>query len=149
MSDDRRRTPDIADVRDAKGRFAPGNPGRQRGARNKVTRAAEALLGRDAAALTEKAIELAMAGDATALRLCLERLIPPARERPLDIDRLSEDPAAAMGEIIQAVAEGDLLPSEGERLATLVKAKAELTALREIEERLAALEAASAGGRQA
>ena len=149
MSDDRRRTPDIADIRDAKGRFAAGNPGRQRGARNKVTRAAEALLGRDAAALTEKAIELAMAGDATALRLCLERLIPPARERPLDIDRLSEDPAAAMGEIIQAVAEGDLLPSEGERLATLVKAKAERTALREIEERLAALEAASAGGRQA
>jgi hypothetical protein len=89
-----------------------------------------------------------MAGDATALRLCLERLIPPARERPLDIDRLSEDSAAAIGDIIQAVADGDLLPSQGERLATLVKAKAELTALREIEERLAVLEAASAGGRQ-
>jgi hypothetical protein len=41
-----------------------------------------------------------------------------------------------MGEIIQAVADGDLLPSEGERLTGMVKAKAELTALREIEERL-------------
>jgi hypothetical protein len=81
----------------------------------------------------------------TALRLCLERLIPPARERPLDIDTLSDDPAAARGEIIQAVAEGDLLPSEGERLTGMIKAKAELTALRKIEERLAALEAASWG----
>jgi hypothetical protein len=73
MSDDRRRAPDTTDPRDAKGRFAPGNPGRQRGARNKVTRAAEALLGRDAAALTKKAIALAKDGDVTALRLCLER----------------------------------------------------------------------------
>ena len=86
--------------------------------------------------------------DVTALRLCLERLIPPARERPLDIDRLSDDPATAMGEIIQAVVDGDLLPSEGKRLTGMVKARVELTALREIEERLAALEAASAGGRQ-
>ena len=54
----------------------------------------------------------------------------------------------AVGEIIQAVADGDLLPSEGERLMALVKAKAELTALREIEERLAVLEAASGDGRQ-
>lgn len=149
MSDDRRRTPDTTDVRDARGRFAPGNPGRRRGARNRVTRAAEALLGRDAAALTKKAIELAMAGDATALRLCLERLIPPARERPLDIDKLSDDPAVAMTEIVQAVAGGDLLPSEGERLAALVKAKAEMSTLSEIEERLAALEATtSMGNRQ-
>jgi hypothetical protein len=53
-----------------------------------------------------------------------------------------------MGEIIQTIADGDILPGEGERLAALVEAKAELTALREIEERLAALEAASAGGGQ-
>jgi len=141
MSDDSRRTPDTTDVRDARGRFAQGNRGRRRGARNKVTRAAEALLGRDAKALTEKAIELARGGDVTALRLCLERLIPPARERPLDIDKLSDNPATAMGELLHAVAEGSLLPSEGERLAGMVKAKAEMTTLREIEERLAALEA--------
>jgi hypothetical protein len=48
MSDNSRRATDTADVRDAKGRFGPGTPGRQRGAR--VTRAAEALLVRNAAA---------------------------------------------------------------------------------------------------
>jgi hypothetical protein len=95
MSDDSRRAPDTTDVRDAKGRLPPATPGVNAALRNRVTRAAEALLGRDAAALTEKAIALAKDGDVTALRLCLERLIPPARERPLDIDKLSDDPAAA------------------------------------------------------
>ena len=51
----------------------------------------------------------------------------PPTEAPLEIYKPSDDPAAGMGEIIQAVADGDLLPSEGERLAALVKAKAELT----------------------
>jgi CRISPR-associated protein Csb1 len=46
---------------------------------------------------------------------------PPAREHPLDIYKLSDDAATAMGEIIQAVADGDLLPSEGERLTGMVK----------------------------
>jgi hypothetical protein len=99
--------------------------------------------------LTRKAIELAMASDPTALRLCLERLIPPARKRPLDIDRLSDDPAAAIGESIKAVTASDHLPSEGERLAGMVKAKAVLTSLRKIEEQLAALEATSEGDHQA
>jgi hypothetical protein len=37
--------------------------------------AAEALLDGEAEALTRKAIEMAMAGDTTALRLCLERIL--------------------------------------------------------------------------
>jgi hypothetical protein len=35
--------------------------------------------------LTRKAVELALAGDVTALRLCLERLVPPCREGPVDL----------------------------------------------------------------
>ena len=55
-----------------------GNPlGRPKGARNRATIAAEALLDGEAEALTRKAIELALDGDTTALRLCLERLMPP------------------------------------------------------------------------
>jgi hypothetical protein len=46
--------------------FAPGNPGRPKGSRNKATLAAEALLDGEAEALTRKAIELALAGDVTA-----------------------------------------------------------------------------------
>jgi hypothetical protein len=64
-----------------------GNPaGRPRGARNRATIAAEALLEGEAEALTRKAIELAMAGDPTALRLCLERLVPPRKGRAVAFD---------------------------------------------------------------
>ena len=60
----------------ARGRpFAPGqsgNPnGRPKGARNKATIAAEALLDGDAEAITRKIVEKALDGDMIALRLCL------------------------------------------------------------------------------
>jgi hypothetical protein len=59
-----------------------GNPrGRPRGARAKATLAVEAILQGELKGLARKAIELALAGDTTALRLCLERLMPPARGR--------------------------------------------------------------------
>ena len=59
-----------------------GNPaGRRPGSRNKATLAAAALLAGESEALTRKAVELALAGDPTAMRLCIERLLPPSRER--------------------------------------------------------------------
>ena len=39
----------------------------------------------EAEALTRKAIDLALNGDPMALRLCLERILPPRKERPVDI----------------------------------------------------------------
>jgi Family of unknown function (DUF5681) len=55
-----------------------GNPrGKPRGARNRATLLAEALLDGEAEALTRKAIEKALEGDGMALRLCLERVLPP------------------------------------------------------------------------
>ena len=59
-----------------------GNPlGRRVGRRNKTTIAAAALLVGEAEALTRKAVELALVGDPTALRLCIERVLPQCRER--------------------------------------------------------------------
>jgi Family of unknown function (DUF5681) len=59
-----------------------GNPaGRRPSSRNKATLAAAALLWGESEALTRKAVELALAGDPTAMRLCIERLLPPCRER--------------------------------------------------------------------
>src|SRR5215216_6798668 len=59
-----------------------GNPaGKPKGARNKTTLAMEALLDGDAEAITQKAIELAKGGDITAIRLCLDRLCPPRKDR--------------------------------------------------------------------
>src|SRR5438477_8366992 len=59
-------------------RVLSGNPaGRRTGSRNKATLAAAALLAGEAEALTRRAVELALVGDPTAMRLCIERILPP------------------------------------------------------------------------
>src|SRR5262247_2805958 len=70
---------------DGRGKFRPGNPGRPKGARHKTTLAIEALLEGQAEKLTEKAIRMALGGDVTAMRLCLDRLAPPPKDRPIQI----------------------------------------------------------------
>jgi Family of unknown function (DUF5681) len=59
-----------------------GNPaGRPRGARNRKTRIVEAMLDAEDKGLVRQVIEQALAGDPTALRLCMERLAPRRRDR--------------------------------------------------------------------
>src|SRR5271168_1880776 len=59
-----------------------GNPaGMPKGTRHKATRAAEALLDGEADELTRLCIEKAKGGDMTALRLVMERIIPPRKDR--------------------------------------------------------------------
>ena len=60
--------------------FEAGNPGRPKGARHKATLAAEALLDGEGDKLTRKAIDMALEGNGLALRLCMERLVPPRRD---------------------------------------------------------------------
>ena len=67
-----------------------GNPlGRRVGCRNKTTIAAAAFLAGEADALTRKAVELALVSDPTAMRLCVERILPPCRERTVKFVRRS------------------------------------------------------------
>src|SRR5689334_5534051 len=65
------------------GRFRPGvsgNPaGRPRGSRNRATLIAQDLLDSDSEDLVKTAIKRAKKGDPVALRLCIERLMPPRR----------------------------------------------------------------------
>ena len=62
----------------------PGNPkGKPRGARHATTLAIQSLLEGEAELLGRKAIELVMAGGIQGLRLCLERIVPPLKERPI------------------------------------------------------------------
>lgn len=98
---------------------------------------------KDATRLTRKAVKMALEGDGTALRLCLDRLLPPKRpgDRPIEIE-LPAAPAEALAAIIEATGSGALLLSDAEKLAALVKAKADLASLAELEERVARLEGA-------
>src|SRR5215218_6521027 len=61
-----------------------GNPnGKPKGTRHRVTMAAETLMEGEAEAITRKAIELAKEGDGPALRLCMDRIYPPRKDRPV------------------------------------------------------------------
>src|SRR5215213_5789378 len=81
-----------------------GNPkGRPQGARNRATVAAETMLDGEAEQLTRVAINSALAGDLTALRLCIDRIVPPRRDRPVrfpmpKLDSV-EDAKGAIGKI--------------------------------------------------
>lgn len=112
------------------GRFQKGrsgNPaGKPKGTRHRATLAAETLLDGEAEALTRKAVELALAGDVIALRLCLDRILSPRRERPVTFTlpalRSAVDSAAAMAAILAAVGDGHIGLAEASEAAKLVDA---------------------------
>lgn len=124
--------------------FKHGNPGRPIGSRNKATLAAEMLLDGETETLTRKAIELAMEGDTVALRLCLERIIPARRDRPVkfNIPKIANGSAvaAAMHNVLAAVAAGEMTPSEAQSVAAVVEGWRRAREVGEMEDRLSALE---------
>lgn len=126
------------------GTFMKGNPGRPIGSRHKTTLAIQALIDGEGEALTRKAIDMALAGDTVALRLCLERLAPPRKDAPVRFDLPpmagAENAAAAMGAILASVARGDLTPSEASSLSGLVEVYRKTLETTELEARLEALE---------
>jgi hypothetical protein len=127
------------------GKGQSGNPaGKPRGARNKATLAAEMLLDGEAEGLTRKAIEMALGGDGAALRLCLERVLPARRERPVHFKLpplgTVADAAPALAAIIAAVAASELTLGEAGELAKLVDTFVRAVETAEIERRLLFLE---------
>jgi hypothetical protein len=65
----------------------------------------------EAETITRKAIELAKEGDLTALRLCLDRIAPPRKDRPVLFElppiTSAADAVQASGALVAAVAEGE------------------------------------------
>jgi hypothetical protein len=102
-----------------------GNPvGRRPGSRNKATLASAKLLAGEAEGLTRKAVEAAFAGDPMALRLCVERLLPVCRERPVKFKlppiESPADIATCMKAVTSALAKGEITPGEAGRIAGVV-----------------------------
>lgn len=123
------RIPRTTDGKFAKG--ASGNPaGRPKGSRNRTTLEAQELFDSRAEAVTRKAIELAKKGDKTALRLCVQRLIPLCREWPAGLDlqppRTVEEAKEQIRRIIAAVFEGRITVSMAKRLTSLIRTQMEV-----------------------
>ena len=122
-----------------------GNPqGRPPGARNAATVIAEQLLDGEAATITRKAIELAKRGDVVALRMCLERIVPPRRDRPVSFTlpamNSADDAGRAISAITAAVANGELTPNEAAELSRVVDGYVKALEATEIERRIHVLE---------
>jgi hypothetical protein len=134
--------------RKSDGTFAAGNAlgGKTRGARHKATMAVETLLDGQVDQLTQKAVDAALGGDMTAMRLCLERICPPRKDRPVLIDlpemKGAEGASRAMAGILEAVAEGDITPDEARGLSSIVEVYRKTLETTELEMRLHALEQA-------
>jgi hypothetical protein len=136
-------------MKDDEGRFKKGhsgNPGgRPLGTRNKATQIALQLLEGEAEKLSRKAVDLALDGDATALRLCLERLCAPIKERPVilkdipsprSLQDLPEITTALLGEITS----GSILPSQAIGILKVLNAYQQQIEVAELEKRIEDLE---------
>jgi hypothetical protein len=122
-----------------------GNPkGRPRGSLNRVTLVALAAMEEGADAIARKVVDMAKEGDMSAARLVIERLVPPAKERPIFLTlpetSTASGIAAAQQAILQAVAAGDLLPGEGATMSGIVEARRKAVETLELEARISALE---------
>ncbi len=129
------------------GEFTRGNRygrGRPEGSRNKATLAAQTLLDGEAEALTRKVIDLALSGDITALRLCLERLLPPTKGRPVRLNlpdiKTVEDNLRAFSAMLKAMSDAHITPDEASTVGSVLDQNRRALETVEFEERIAALE---------
>jgi Family of unknown function (DUF5681) len=134
-------------------RWAPGqsgNPrGRPQGSRNRTSLLLEHLIEGEGEAVVRSLLASAKGGDTSAARALLDRLVPPRKERPLKVVlpelRTAKDARDALAAVTAAVADGQMLPGEGETVVRLLESYARTAAAAELEERVAALEVRLAG----
>lgn len=131
-----------------------GNPaGRKPGSRNRVTELCADLLGDDADEIMRECIKRAKKGDAVALRLCVERILPirAARDRSVCVElpdvRTATDLVAAAATVIERAAAGDMSLSEAREFMGLLEVERRVIETSELAVRIEVLESqASAGG---
>jgi len=108
-----------------------GNPaGRPLGSRNKVNREAEAALEAVGGGLVDRIIDHAGAGHPTAMRLCMDRMLPMGRHRPVAVVlppvNIPDYALMAAAEISRAFAAGDISIDEAKALIGLAEGMARL-----------------------
>ena len=115
--------------------------GRPKGIPDKRT-ALRALLEPHAEALVKKAVRLALDGDTTALRLCLDRIIPTikAKDEPVMLGSLKGTLTEQGQTIIQAMGNGALAPTEAATMLQALATQTRITELEVLEQRLRTLE---------
>ena len=133
--------------RNQAGRFLKGqsgNPdGKTPGTRHKATQAALTLLDGETEALTRKAVELALEGDTTALKLCLDRIAPPLKANAQSIDLCIPPSNSLTGTaraLVEAASNGHVPPDIAAQMVSAIAGVAKVEEMESIKERLEALE---------
>lgn len=127
------------------GRFtrgASGNPdGRPKGITDKRV-ALRSLLEPHAPKLIQKLVASALKGDIAALRICLDRLIPPlkARDTPFTLAAASGGLADQGKAVTEAFFRGDLTPDEATAAMAVLAAQARVVEVDELVRRVGELE---------
>jgi hypothetical protein len=107
----------------------------------------EQMIEGQAEALTDRAITNALAGDGVLLKALLDRLAPPRKERPIQVDLPAlaspADTPKIAAALLERVAAGELAPGEATAVAGLLEQYRRQSELADIEARLKALEEAA------
>jgi uncharacterized protein DUF5681 len=103
-----------------------GNPaGMPKGTRHRATMLAEKLMEDDAENIVRAVVNAAKAGDPTAMRLCVERLVPLRKGRPVVFDlppvKTAAHIAGAVGELARAMAAGELTVEEASAASSVIE----------------------------
>lgn len=123
-----------------------GNPaGRPKGIPSRSARLLRALTDADVSAILKSVLKQAKDGNVAAARLLLDKIMPNARERAVELPGLpsTENPAGvaeAQAAILQAVASGDLTPGEAATLSGIVENRRKAIETQELEQRIRAIE---------
>ena len=110
-------------------RFKPGQSGNPRGkipgTRHRVTLLAEQLLEADIEGVVAKVVKAAKAGNMTAARLILDRVVPTWRGRPVAIAlpelKSSKGAMDALATVVAAMGDGTLSPDEAITISTVIE----------------------------
>lgn len=122
-----------------------GNPnGKPKGAKNKSTLAAEALLEGSLEKICRRIQEEAVNGNMQAAKMVLERFLPPRKDRLIQLDlpeiKNTSDILTASNVIIAAICRGEISPSEGETLSRAIATHAQVIENQNLEQRLEVIE---------
>jgi hypothetical protein len=127
--------------------FEKGNRlgrGRPLGSRNQASLMVQQSLEEHAEAITKKCVILALKGDATALRLCMERLVGPRKQRVLRFkvpgSQTAAEVSAAVEVVLRGVSGGQLTPGEGQAFSQILEHRRKVIETEELEKRVRALE---------
>jgi hypothetical protein len=102
------------------------------------------VLGKSGQAILTKLVVQALQGDSTAMRLCVERLLPARRQAPVKfkLPRIcsASDVNTAFEHLLQSVARGQLTPAEGQTIGTVLDARRRAIETEELAQRIRTLE---------